>query len=62
MWIEFYTKLQREMDEYDRDLEKKYGDHMDTTYIFVVVCSRVWEFLKPGADRGVSHTRVYSPQ
>ena len=33
--IEFYDKFQREADEYDRDLMKKYDEDLNTTLIFV---------------------------
>ena len=34
--VEFYDKFQRELDEYDRDFMKKYGE-LNTTLIFVSV-------------------------
>jgi len=33
--VEFYNKFQREMDEHDRDFEKKYDEDLNTTLIFV---------------------------
>ena len=35
----FYDNFQREMDEHDRDFEKKYDEDLNTTLIFVSVCS-----------------------
>ena len=35
--VEFYNKFQREMDEHDRDFEKKYDEDLNTTLIFVSV-------------------------
>ena len=37
--MEFYKKFQREMDEHDRDFEKKYDEDLNTTLIFVSFCS-----------------------
>jgi len=37
--MEFYNKFQREMEEHDRDFEKKYDEDLNTTLIFVSVCS-----------------------
>ena len=36
---EFYNKFQGEIEEHDRDFEKKYGGDLDTTLIFVSVRS-----------------------
>ena len=36
---EFYNRFQREIEEHDRDFEKKYGGDLDATLIFVSVCS-----------------------
>ena len=33
--MEFYNKFQREMEEHDRDFEKKYDEDLNTTLIFV---------------------------
>jgi len=38
--MEFYTKFQREMEEHDRDFEKRYDEDLNTTLIFVSVYSR----------------------
>ena len=38
--VEFYNKFQREMEEHDRDFEKKYDEDLNTTLIFVSVHSR----------------------
>ena len=38
--MEFYNKFQREMEEHDRDFEKKYDEDLNTTLIFVSVPSR----------------------
>jgi len=35
--MEFYNKFQREMEEHDRDFEKKYDEDLNTTLIFVSV-------------------------
>jgi hypothetical protein len=37
--VEFYNKFQQEMDEHDRDFEKKYDEDLNTTLIFVSVYS-----------------------
>ena len=37
--MEFYNKFQREMEEHDRDFEKKYDEDLNTTLIFVSICS-----------------------
>lgn len=37
--LEFYNKFQQEMDERDWDFEKKYGEGLNTTIIFVSICS-----------------------
>ena len=34
---EFYTKFQREMEEHDRNFEKKYDEDLNITLIFVSV-------------------------
>ena len=36
---EFYTKFQGEIEEYNRDFEKKYNDDLNTALLFVSVCS-----------------------
>ena len=67
--MEFYNKFQREMEEHDRDFEKKYDEDLNTTLIFVSVDSHggvesygpvltsgfrvVWSIL--GRDVGVHH-------
>ena len=33
--VEFYNKFQREMEEHDRDFEKKYDEDLNITLIFV---------------------------
>ena len=33
--MEFYNKFQREMEEHDRDFEKRYDEDLNTTLIFV---------------------------
>ena len=33
--MEFYNKFQREIEEHDRDFEKKYDEDLNTTLIFV---------------------------
>lgn len=33
--MDFHDKFQREMEEHDRDFEKKYDGDLDTTLIFV---------------------------
>lgn len=33
--VEFYNKFQREMEEHDRDFEKKYDEDLNTALIFV---------------------------
>ena len=33
--VEFYNKFQREMEDHDRDFEKKYDEDLNTTLIFV---------------------------
>lgn len=40
--VKFYDKFQREMEEHDRDLERKYDEDLNTTLIFVTVRSRAW--------------------
>ena len=35
--VEFYNKFQREMEEHDRDFERKYDEDLNTTLIFVSV-------------------------
>jgi len=42
--VEFYNKFQREMEEHDRDFEKKYDEDLNTTLIFVSVelCDMDW--------------------
>ena len=37
--MEFYNKFQREMEEHDRDFEKKYDEDLNTTLIFVSIHS-----------------------
>jgi len=37
--VEFYNKFQREMEEHDRDFERKYEEGLNTTLIFVSVDS-----------------------
>jgi len=37
--MEFYNKFQREMEEHDRDFEKRYDEDLNTTLIFVSVYS-----------------------
>jgi len=37
--VQFYNKFQREMEEYDRDFEKKYDEDLNTTLIFVSLYS-----------------------
>jgi len=36
---EFYNKFQREIEEHDREFEKKYDEDLNTTLIFVSVHS-----------------------
>ena len=55
--MEFYNKFQREMEEHDRDFEKRYDEDLNTTLIFVSVytCARggvVRNRLEPNAYRG----------
>ena len=38
--VNFHDKFQRKMEERDWDFEKKHGGDLDTTLIFVSVCSR----------------------
>jgi hypothetical protein len=38
---DFYNKFQREMEEHDRDFERKYDEDLNTTLIFVSVHSCV---------------------
>ena len=38
--MDFHDKFRREMEEHDRDFEKKYGGDLDITLIFVSVYSR----------------------
>ena len=38
--VNFHDKFQRKMEECDWDFEKKHGGDLDTTLIFVSVCSR----------------------
>ena len=33
--MEFYSEFQREIEEHDRDFEKKYDEDLNTTLIFV---------------------------
>lgn len=37
--MEFYNKFQQEMEEHDRDFEKKYDEDLNTALIFVSVRS-----------------------
>ena len=36
--LEFYNKFQQEMDGHDRDFEKKCGEDLNTTLVFVSIC------------------------
>jgi len=36
--MEFYNKFQREMEEHDRDFERRYDEDLNTTLIFVSAC------------------------
>ena len=38
--MEFYKNFQREMEEHDRDFEKKHDEDLNTTLIFVSIRSR----------------------
>ena len=58
--MEFYNKFQREMEEHDRDFEKKYDEDLNTTLIFVSIYLYPWGW-GPGTHRGVSLSLVYSP-
>ena len=57
--VEFYNKFQREMEEHDRDFEKKYDEDLNTTLIFVSI--DLYTGGGPsGAYHGVSCSLVYS--
>ena len=62
--MEFYNKFQREMEEYDRDFERKYDEDLNTTLIFVSVYScagvRLEHCLGPNAYCWVSCSLAYS--
>ena len=64
--MEFYSKFQREMEEHDRDFEKRYDEDLNTTLIFVSAClfmcrGRGFEnHLGPNTYCEVSHSLVYS--
>ena len=62
--MEFYNKFQREMEEHDRDFEKKYDEDLNTTLIFVSVhCAPGVGFedsLGPDAYCEVLRSLVYS--
>ena len=59
--ITFHNKFQREMEEHDQDLERKYDEDLNTTLIFVNI-----KLLKGrlGSDTcfGVAHRLVCSLQ
>jgi len=38
--VDFYNKFQREMDDHDRDFEKRYDEDLNTALIFVSICPR----------------------
>ena len=57
--MDFYNKFQREMEEHDRDFEKKYDEDLNTTLIFVSIYSYPWGG-GPDAYRGGFASPVYS--
>ena len=63
---EFYKKFQGEIEEHDQDFEKRYGGDLDTTLIFVSVCSLAGhevnckKYLERDTYYVVSRSPVYS--
>ena len=57
--MEFYNRFQREMEEHDRDFEKKYDEDLNTTLIFVSVYSCAGSG-EPDVYRGVSPSPIHS--
>ena len=57
---EFYNKFQREMEEHDRDFEKRYDEDLNTTLIFVSVCGILGKHSGSGAYHEVFPSLVYS--
>ena len=61
--VEFYNRFQREMEEHDRDFEKRYDDDLNIILIFVSVRPHaVYETraIGPEADREVSFSLASS--
>jgi len=58
--VEFYNKFQREMDEHDRNFEKKHGD-LNSVLIFVSIDLRAGasSHLEPDTHHEALHSLVY---
>jgi len=74
--MEFYNKFQREMEEHDRDFERRYDEDLNTTLIFVSICSRAgggalrivwnpilpWRFVQSGLFSAVTSAFIIDVQ
>lgn len=60
----FHNKFQREVEEHDQDLEKKYDEDLNTALIFVSITLSMSSEKYPESDvcRTVSRSPVYSRQ